>query len=211
MKATKLYESLFILHKCQLNIHRLDNLIGLSKGIINADHDDALLLTYHINLEAVSYLDEYNVNFLKNVEPNYSERVRQVRKISAPILKRINKWKDLEKFRNNIIAHPWRDKGKFIVPNSGTYNVPRSWFEIAVFINLLKYAWSMVRIEFEEELEQAIDYVRTLQVPPPPPADYSGLNQDHLSMAAEVHKICKSLNKNYYLKVLQYSLEDQDQ
>src|SRR4029079_14518611 len=154
MKATKLYESLFILHKCQLNIHRLDNLIGLSKGIINADHDDALLLTYHINLEAVSYLDEYNVNFLKNVEPNYSERVRQVRKISAPILKRMNKWKDLEKFRNNIIAHPWRDKGKFIVPNSGTYNVPRSWFEIAVFINLLKYAWSMVRIEFEEELEQ---------------------------------------------------------
>lgn len=37
MEAIRLYESLFILHKCQLNIDRLDKLIGLSQGKINSN------------------------------------------------------------------------------------------------------------------------------------------------------------------------------
>lgn len=64
----------------------------------------------------------------------------------------------------------------------------------------------MVRVEFLLELEQAINYVRTLEKPIPPSKDYSNLNQDHLNMAEEVGAICKSLNKNYYLKVIQYIL-----
>jgi hypothetical protein len=211
MTPTKLYESLFILRKCQLNIDRLWKLIEVSEGQLNSNQDYALLFTYHINLEAISFLDEYNGDFFKNIEPGYIDRVKEVRKIAAPILKRIKKWKDLEKFRNNIVAHPWRDKGKFIVPNSEYYNIPRNWFEIAVFVNLLKYVWSMVRIEFLDELNKDINYVSSLKTPPPPPNDYSSLNADHYNMAVEVNEFCKSLNKNYYLKVFQYDLPKDNQ
>ncbi len=210
MRPTKLLESLFILHKCQLNIDRLWKLIEVSEGELNSNSDYALLFTYHINLEAVSFLDEYNGDFVSRTETEYAIRVKEVRKITAPIIKRINRWKDLEKFRNNIIAHPWRDRGKFVVPNTGYYNIPRNWFEIAVFVNLLKYTWSMIRIEFLEELQTAIEYISTLQTPPPPPNNYSNLNADHLRMANEVGDICKTLGKNYGLKVIQYILPNEE-
>jgi hypothetical protein len=206
MKPINLYESLFILHKCQLNIDRLWKLIEVSEGQLNSNSDYSLLFTYHINLEAVNFLDEYNGDFVTKTESEYLARVKETRKITAPILKRINKWKDLQKFRNNIIAHPWRDKGRFVVPNSGYYNIPRNWFEIAVFVNLLKYVWSMIRIEFLLELKSSLEYIATIQTPAPPANDYLNLNADHYNMATEVNDICQSLKKKYYLKVFQYVL-----
>jgi len=208
MHSTKLYESLFILHKCQLNIDILWKMIDPSENSSNITEQNIHLFVYHINLEAVSFLEEYNGDFLKNIEVEYHNRVKEIRKIGAPILKRINKWKDLEKFRNNIIAHPWRNKGKFVMP--GKYNIPSNLLEIAVFVNLLKYVWSMIRIEFLKELNQAIKYIDTLKIQTTATTDYSTLNEDHYNMVHEVNSLCKLLNKKYYLKVFLYDLPTTD-
>jgi hypothetical protein len=207
MQPTKLYESLFILHKCNLNIERLRNLLQSFEGNLENNSDYALLFTYYINLEALSFLEEFRDSFSK-VEQQYSDRVREVRKITSPVLKRIHKWKDLEKFRNNIVAHPWRHKGQFVVPNQGFYNIPRNWFEVVVLVNLMNYLWTLIKAEFEKEYADSLKYVATLETKPKPPNDYSHLNSDHLAMADEVEMLCKSFNKNYYLKVFQYILPD---
>ncbi len=208
MKPTKLYESLFILHKCHLTLTRLWTLVGKNNGL-NPDNDDyAFIYTNYINMEAVNFLDEFDNGFVNKVEPEFLDRVMAVRKITVPIIKRINKWKDLEKYRNNIIAHPWRHKGKFVVPNQSTYNVPKSWFENAVLVNLMSYLWSMVKVEFLEEMNEASEYIATLQDNQNIISDHSALNDDHLSMAAEVHLLCKSLNKKYHLKVLLYEFPE---
>jgi hypothetical protein len=68
----------------------------------------ALLFTNYIKIEAVSFLDEFDGGFFHNIEEEHRIRMREVRQITAPIVKRIKQWKDLRKFRNHIIAHPWK-------------------------------------------------------------------------------------------------------
>jgi len=173
---------------------------------IDTNADYALLYTYYINLEAVSFLEEFKDGLSKS-ESNYSQRIKEFRKITSPVLKRINNWTDLEKFRSSIIAHPWRDKkGKFIVLNQGYFNVPRNWFEVAVLLNLMSYLWALVTAEFGKELYDALQYIATLQTIPKPSNDYSNLNSDHLKMAEEVANQSKLFNRNYSLKVLLYDL-----
>ena len=136
--SQKLYESLFIMHKCNLTIERLNKLVVNSDLSSKENQDFALLHTYYIILESVAFLDEFNYSFRK-VESEYLSRVTDVRKITAPLIKKVRKWKDLEKFRNNIIAHPWRNKGKFIVPNQAQFNIPRNWLENQILVDFMGY------------------------------------------------------------------------
>lgn len=210
MQPIKLYESLFILHKCNLNLERLKDLMDAIGDSIDTHSDYALLYTYYINLEAVSFLEEFK-NGLSKSESAYTARIKEFRKITSPILKRINKWSDLEKFRSSIIAHPWRDKkGNFVVPNQGYFNVPRNWFEVAVLLNLMSYLWALVLAEFSKELHGALQYISTLQTNPTSPNDYSDINSDHLKMAEEVANQSQLFHKNYSLKVLLYDFINDD-
>lgn len=208
MPSSKLYESLFILHKCNSVINRLWQIIEGSKDRIREIEDFAILFTYHIKMESVSFLDEFNNGFYKSTESHYKERITQIREITAPIIKRIKKWKDLEKFRNNIIAHPWRQNGKFVIPSNRHYNVPRNWFEIGVLVNLMNYTWHLIKAEFEKEFGEAILYIDSINPLPKEPTSYENLNADHLKMAHEVRQICERLQKKYYLKIMIYKLEN---
>lgn len=210
MKPIKLYEALFILYKCNHTINRLWKLIDSSQGRINEVENFALLFTYYIKMETVSFLEEFNKGFYHETEQQFKPRVNEVRKITSPIIKRINKWKDLERFRNNIIAHPWRAKKQFVIPDQNEYNVPRNWFEIGVLVNLNNYVWEILQAEFNVEVKEAMVYMTTKIPPKRPPTDYTELNQDHLQMADEVEQVCKQLNKKYFLKVIQYIFPEDD-
>jgi hypothetical protein len=168
-----------------------------------------VVLTNTIKMETLSFLEEFNNAFFQNIEDEYKPKMMEVREITAPIIKRIRKWKDLGKFRNNIIAHPWRDKGKFVTPDPRNYDVPDSYFEVGVLVNLIKYIWSVIRIEFEKEMSEAILYMLSLEPPNKEFSDHLTINEDHLQMAHEVDEICKRLNKPYYLRVMQYNFFDE--
>ena len=215
MQPIKLYESLFILHKCNLNLERLKNLM---RDAIKNDNIDtnADLYACYINLEAVSFLEEFRDGLSKS-ELTYTDRIKEFRKITSPVLKRVNKWTDLKKFRDCIVAHPWRDKkGKFVLPIQGYFDVPRNWFEITVLLYLMGRLWTLVTAEFGKEIDESLRYVSTLQLDPKPsndyddPNDYNDLNCDHLKMAEEVAQQCNRFQKNYSLKVLQYDLPHND-
>lgn len=205
MQPVRLYESLFILYKCNRSINQLRPVVNRHQNATGDIKEIAVLLVNNIKLEAVSFLDEFNAAFINNVEVEYKERVMDLRKITAPITKRIKKWKDLEKYRNNIIAHPWRDNGKLAIPDPHFYNIPHTWFEVAMLVHRMNYLWELINAEFKTEVPQALLYVYKLK-----PADEESttrvedVNADHLKMAEEVDAICKSLNKPYFLKVLQY-------
>lgn len=197
----RLYESLFILYKCNLNISNLLKLILKKIHQDNPDKDETMLLSQYLQMESVSFMLEFKENLYQYSEKEYFERISDIQKITKPIFKRINKWKDLNKYRNNIIAHPWRDSGKFVIANSQEYNVPKSWLEITILGYYIQYVWAMVAAEFKKEIRDSLAYMQKTYPYNPVKVDFSNLNNDQLKMAAEVDLIRKELKKSYYLKV----------
>jgi len=200
-EPVKLYESLFILYKCNLNISRLLELILEKIHQENPDADETLLLAKYLQMESVSFIAEFKENLYKHSEKEYSQRIADIQKITKPIFNRINKWKDLNKYRNNIIAHPWRESGKFVNPNDQSYNAPKTWLEITVLGNYIRYVWAMVSAEFAKEIKDARSYINKTYPFKRVKVDFSGLNEDQVKMASEVDLIRKELNKNYYLRI----------
>lgn len=202
----KLYESLFILYKCKNSTDLIWEKINQDKSVLKkANFLDSPLL-FHIILEVVSFQEEYK-NFNSITLSEYSERVNQVRAINKNIIKKIDKW-DLLPFRNNIIAHPWRKKGKFIIPDSIEYNIPRNLFEFQLLINYLGYVWKMIKLEFSNEFESAINYMLTITINRKPQPNYKNINEEQLKLAEDVNKICKKFDKNYCLKVILYNFDE---
>jgi hypothetical protein len=205
MNPTGLYESLFILYKCNRSINLLWQVVNSHQNATGGVKEIAVILTNNIKMESVSFLEEFNESFFHNIEDEYKPRMRDIRQITAPIIKRIKKWKDLEKYRNNIITHPWRDKGKLAIPDANFYNIPQTWFDVFVLVNLMNYLWQLIYAEFTSELNAALVYVAKLKPPDKPSSTViSEVNADHGEMAREIDNISKNLNKPYFLKVLKY-------
>ena len=142
-------------------------------------------------------------------EKEYRQRIVDIQKITKPIFNRINKWKDLGKYRNNIIAHPWRDSGKFVEPNNPSYKVPKNWLKIIVLGQYIKYVWAMIGAEFAKEIRESISYMLRTYPVNPSIIDNSDLNEDQIKMAKEVNAIAKELNKNYHLKVMLFDFDNE--
>ena len=196
----KFYESIFILFKCQQAINNLWNKLGNSnqniKGFVPSDTP----LLYHIILEVVSYSDEYDLYFNPKYLDKYKERISQIKEINKPIFKEMRQWK-LKEFRNNIIAHPWRNGVKFAHPDSSNYNVPNNPLEFSILVNYVNYSWSLIEREFEFELLNTMTYMVQISNFPSLIKDYSLLNQKQIMLVDEVNKKCLDFKKDYALKV----------
>lgn len=201
----KLYESLFILYKCQNAMNIIwEKLNQDCKTIKGFNYSDSPLL-YHIILEVASFQEEYK-NFNGRNLDAYADRINDIRAINKSIIKKINQW-DLQSFRNNIVAHPWRKNGQFVIPDSLEYNIPRNAFEFQLLINYVGYSWKMIESEFDKEFKAAIDYMLTLEIKPKPKAEYNTINDEQLKLVDEVNTKCKDLGKEYFLKVFLYDFD----
>ncbi|MCD9854006.1 hypothetical protein LUD75_04795 [Epilithonimonas sp. JDS] len=88
----------------------LENFYHEKMGLEPAIH--TLISNYSI-IQFCSFLDEYNDFFNPAFcEEKYQDRILNVKKKNVPGLKRINQWKDLNKFRNNLVAHNLRIKNE---------------------------------------------------------------------------------------------------
>ncbi|RYF38002.1 MAG: hypothetical protein EON97_00110 [Chitinophagaceae bacterium] len=209
----RLYESLFILDKCCATILRLSD--AIEENQTNETRRRSLDLHivdlgYYMIMETVSFLDEYNGAFINNVEAEFRERIMTLRKIATPIIKKITRWKDLEKFRNNIVAHPWRKDGRIALPTLSNYNVPSDPLDFHILSHLIHYFRQLLHAEFSTEMEEADHYVRTLaNQPDPPPPDYSSLNTEHIELKNVVNELAKEKNRSYGIKIFLYYLDDE--
>ncbi|CAA7386753.1 hypothetical protein [Chryseobacterium fistulae] len=207
----KFYESLFILFKCHQTINNLWGKLKVSsnKFLNGCEYNDTPLL-YLIILEVVSYNDEYNSYFNEKKLPKYKERINQIKEINKLIFKEINKWK-LKDFRNNIIAHPWRNRGKFAHPDTEEYCIPRNLLEFYLLINYINYTWSLIEVEFKNEFKYTLEYMLKISPASKGMKDYSKLNETQVNLVNQVNKKCMEFQKKYYLKVVLYDfthLED---
>ena len=200
-----LYESLFILYKCQSSVNNIWGKLNQDNETIKGFNYSDYPLLYYIILELTSYLEEYKNFNCRNLE-TYADRINEIRSINKNIIKKINQW-DLQSFRNNIVAHPWRRNGEFVIPDSLEYKIPRNAFEFQLLIYYLNYSWKLIKSEFKDEFEETIRYMQTIEIKAKPKPDYKRINKEQLILADKVNEKCKEYNKDYYLKVFLFEFD----
>lgn len=203
----KLFETLFILYKCNKAIATAYEVYHESDSFFTRLPAWQTSMGDYIFLECNNFLDEYNA-MGSNVEAEFFDRVKIVKEIAKPIKKQINRWQDLEKFRNNFIGHTYRDRGKFVIPDLAIYNVPRNQFEIIQLSELIKYIWDVVKSEFAEEVPLMLKYMANLVPPSYPRKSYSGINADLEQMGLAVQAACDKHGRPYPLKIIGYQGPD---
>jgi hypothetical protein len=112
-----------------------------------------------------SFLDEYNEEFTPHKHPEYADRIMRLKRITKPVMRRINKWTDLKDYRNIVLAHNYRIKrtSLFAADNKGRYfNVPHTDDEIVLLSRLIPIITMHIVEEFTEIIP-AIDFNENLQ------------------------------------------------
>jgi hypothetical protein len=201
-KPIKLFNTLFVLHKCDVVIQRvIDRTRKLENGELKliADPeflvDNATLIILQLNI----FLDEYEKRF-EDVENNYRQRVEEFKKIVLPIIELIKKWTELRKFRNLFIAHNCRDvKGNFFVPDITLYDVPKTTLDFHMISDYMKYIMQLMYKEFKPEIQQMILYIAGFVPPTKSEHNIADLNTDLEKMIDEVNALCQQYNKSYRL------------
>ncbi len=104
------------------SIHTLDATIKNTNQLNKIQFDDNFLqktgfpnslrgiISVHSIVQFCSLLDEYKNFNPKHIGKEYTERILKVRKKNKYGLQRINKWKNLYEYRNQIAAHNFEIK-----------------------------------------------------------------------------------------------------
>ena len=103
-----------------------------------------------------SFLDEWN-NYLIPKNANF-DKLKTAKKKCKPAIKRINKWSDIEKFRNSVLAHNFRDNKKdnksiFLTDKFDKLNIPIHISEFILLSQCIDIATSNVASPFINEIE----------------------------------------------------------
>lgn len=204
----KLFESLYILTNTYDNITYLSEIM-LDNNLTMLNPDKAeikesihyLALFKHSIIEACSFLEEYQNNFYPLAEAEFKERVLFVRKAAKPIVKKINEWKDLQKIRNELIAHPWRSgkENEFSYTKIFTYNSPRTFMELQFLRTYLQMIVGLIEAEFHKELSVLPQYMRSIQPQLIPPQNNPEILSEIILIVNEVNEICATHQKWYKL------------
>jgi fructose-specific phosphotransferase system component IIB len=108
-------------------------------------------------IQFCSFLEEYerfNTNQTNN--HNIQERIINVRKQNKYGIRRINNWNDIQKFRNQLVAHNFQIKNKSFFDNEDNkifeYNIPDTLNEKKVVIKIMEKICRNITSEFPEIL-----------------------------------------------------------
>lgn|SRR5690348_5741159 len=152
-----------------------------------------------ILMNTCSYLDEYNKNFLINAEYKFHERIKTLKKIAKPAIKKLNEWKDLRTYRNQIVAHNFRiDGNDFSFKKLGQYKAPRTYLDIVMLRKHLMMIHGIISAEFENELKNVNSILDNFSVQEQQ-IDYSNVENDLKTLLSEINNLCKENLKPYRL------------
>ncbi|BFP43236.1 hypothetical protein FGF1_40810 [Flavobacteriaceae bacterium GF1] len=143
------------------NLH--ESILDRSKVSI-ADKDEIIdstiidSLWFQIILKSCSFLDEWDKFLGVKNEPEYKERLLLIKKIVAPAKKAVNIWSDMRRFRNQIIAHNFRDKNFSVtLDNMGDYDCPNTRGEIYFLISFLNRMINVLQANFSSEIPDIVN------------------------------------------------------
>jgi non-canonical (house-cleaning) NTP pyrophosphatase len=115
-------------------------------------------------LTAHNFLTEFD-KYFKADSGAAKEKIVLVKQALKPVIKEIKKWKDLENFRNHVLAHNFRNKrtGYTSVFSDSTflrYDIPQSVSDLAILIQCIDFVGRAIQRYFQAEY----DSVHTLIV-----------------------------------------------
>ena len=114
-------------------------------------------LSEYLIILVCSFIDEYNNHFIPSKSDILGDRIHLFRQKISPVMKKINKWDGLQNYRNTILAHNLRIKGKTpvlsnIENNKTTFNIPNTHDEILLLGELVALITKNIGVEFPELL-----------------------------------------------------------
>lgn len=162
-----------ILHFAQIidrSFQSLERLLEI--GVFEDGKNEDLRHIVQINafnqilLSTISLIDEYSGHFKSSKADTIDERgkVEQTRELLKPVFKKINKWKGLRDFRNNVLAHNLRNRksgNKSILTVEGIsgYDIPERVRDVGFLIQCVDLIRQVISKVFKEEYEIAIEEI----------------------------------------------------
>ena len=83
--------------------------------------------------------------------------------IVKPILKGINIWKDLIKFRNTLLVHNLRNGKESVLHEFHSYDIPQKIVELSILYELIKMYKNVLYSAFEELIAQYQDELDSIE------------------------------------------------
>lgn len=204
-------QSLFIFQKCRITISSISQFAYDELRSEYEQKQNTPLMISIINmilLETSVFFEEYH-NCFNSRDQNLNNRIRVIKDICKPITREINRWKDLKNYRNEIVAHPWRNKkGEFVLPGSNHYKIPRTWVDIFTLGLYIQYIHDLIYAEFKIEHQKSLEkyYNHENEIIPQVTSleTYNELNENMVNL---VNKACEENNKSYRLRIRLYKNE----
>ena len=221
------HSSLFILFETYQNLERLYFEFDKfpKSGIESYSNPFVKSYRNYIILEAVSFLDEYETNFLeinnrntlttkkkskkplKPIEQQYWNQIENLHKIITPLLNTVNRWTGIRKFRNNFVAHgsrsDWKDGYNLIIAGQESYDAPRAIFEFQILHDIIHLIFGLISQEFKAELIDAWFAAHSLKCHMNPLKDNTHIEQELLDMITSFQQECTAQKKDYTLNIEQ--------
>lgn len=127
----------------------------------------------NVMLDTISLLDEMDKFLFKcddNIDKVLSKKVGSFKHIIEPILQSIGKWKNLRKFRNNVLAHNYRvdsDNFKSVLLNNElrNYIIPASTMDLLTLIQYINQMTKIAEELFKDEYEEALNIIHGFEKP----------------------------------------------
>jgi hypothetical protein len=204
----KLYESIFILKRYEEWIAiRAAIMAGLNyhkHGTLpTKEHTIHYVTLYNsIVVDVCSFKDEYNNYFLQKSEPEFTDRIKVIRKIAKPAMALINSWSELNDFRN-MIAHPWRDEktGNFSLAILGTLNAPKNFRDLLGMLTCIQIVVRLIAHEFDDHTKHVWPYIDAI-------TNESNISTRFDEYETLIHELIETINNNCKIQNRQYQLEE---
>lgn len=172
-ELNKTEESIFTLASLYTLINQaFESLFGV-EDILNSDFDhqnnnfqdlvnDTIheALVYQILLKTSSFIDEWNKVFGVSTEVKDRSIIIQIKKVAKPALNYINSWTGLREYRNQFIAHNFRNNdGENVFLNKVQYYVPNTNAEIYLLVLALEKAINTITTFFPEVMVRIVSLI----------------------------------------------------
>lgn len=183
MIISQIQDSISILISLQMFIDECLDIVGKERHDKNSK----------IHALACAQLTIYVASFIEEWENLGSKcrddsRVIFVRKISSPFIKKVRQWSDLISFRNNYLAHCFRDRNGNNVLFQRTkeeLDIPRGYGDFILLGGCIFCAKEILLREFAVEYNEMLPYLKSLR----PPMTNNKVADEHQAKF-ELDKLC---------------------
>ena len=109
-----------------------------------------------IIIKANAFLDEFNQEFTIAKFPQYEHKILNIKKWCKPIMEPIKKWSGIKSYRNEILGHNLRKKGKSLFNTISEYKIPYTHYDNLALCELIFMIADQLKYEFEDIMKDCL-------------------------------------------------------